>query len=74
MCQLFTRLIKMPFVLIIFFCITSTVNIYVYFNFDVLHILEKYCVGIRYSFFVSALKMACPVKQFLFSSSTAYRN
>lgn len=62
----------MPFLLIIYFCIPFTVNIY--FNVEILHILEKYCVGIRYSFFISALKMACPVKQFLFSSSTAYRN
>lgn len=74
MCQLFTGLIKHGFLLIVCFCITFTVNIYVYFNLEVLHILEKYCVGTRDSFLIHALKMACPVKQFLFSSSTAYRN
>jgi len=67
----------MLFLLIICFWITFTVNICEACessNLEILHILEMNPVVISYSALISALKIACPTKHFLFSSSTAYRN
>lgn len=43
-------------------------------NLEILHILEINHVVITHSFLITALKIACPVKQFLSSNSAAYRN